>query len=91
MSLFRRKATHSAKMKIKIKKGDDAVFSATHGISPINFPQSSAVREGTNVDREIGDIFYQERQAREAYGGELGGLRCEKCLCEAKGLCAGVY
>lgn len=71
-------------------KGGDAIFSSTHGISPRNFSQSSVVREGTEAGREIGDTFYQEREGQEAYGGELDGLRCERHLCEAKDLCAGI-
>lgn len=71
-------------------KGGDAIFSSTHGISPRNFPQSSIVRLGTEAGRETEDRFYQEREGQEAYGGELDGLRCERHLCEAKDLCAGV-
>jgi len=27
-------------------------------------------RGGANADREVGDVLWQEREAREAYGGE---------------------
>lgn len=84
-------------------KGECWSISATHGVSPTSNPQSSTMRlsflnfkiclvkdrEGANVDRETGDILDQERQAREAYGGEVDGLRCERHLCEAKNLCTG--
>lgn len=59
MLLFLRIAICPAEMQIKIKKEGEEIFSATHGISPFDFSQSSIV--GTNMDREIGEIFYQEK------------------------------
>lgn len=86
-------------------EGECWSISATHEVSLTSNPQSSTMRlsflnfkislvkgsEGANVDRETGDTLYQERQAREAYGGEVDGTRCERHLCEAKDLCTGAH
>lgn len=68
---------------MKSKKGDAETFSATRG--GFSHQQSSELnrypllsfniclirdRGGANADREVGDVLWQEREAREAYGGE---------------------
>lgn len=50
-----------AEMQIKIKKEGEELFSATHGISPFDFPQGSMVKRGNKHGQRNWETFYQEK------------------------------
>lgn len=65
MLLFLRNGTCFAGMQIKIKKRGDAIISATHGMSPIDFLQSSMVRQGTKAAEKLGIYFIKKSKHRK--------------------------